>query len=161
MPSFQRHTHWNCPGAKRTSLNPAKRIYSTCDQGLLACDFARQQWQLSHLARFTNNLKYLQGPLNAVTDALSCPPQEEAGEVCAVDSAGSPGQWNEKELLPAQLEDHQRLVSADRLVADSDFSWAEKRGGGPLSTKSEYSFTPATNPLPSKPYKRTLTPCSS
>ena len=80
--------------------------------GKKTADSDRYQWQLSYLAEFTNNFKYIKGQLTALVDTFSRLPAEEKT---------SPTQWNEKKLLAAQLEDHQTLAADGRLVAGPGF----------------------------------------
>ncbi len=92
---------WQPLGFFSRKLQPAKSKYSTFDRELLAavaairCDFqlwtdhrslvtalthvsepwsARQQCHLAAIAEFTSDLRYVPGPVNMVTDALSRPP---------------------------------------------------------------------------------------
>ena len=55
----------------------------------------------------TANFDYIAGLLDTMVDTLSCPlVEEDADEVYTIMTAKSPRQWDEKELLVAQKEDH-------------------------------------------------------
>ena len=86
--------------------------------GKKTADSDRHQWQLSYLAEFTNNFKYIKGQLTALVDTFSRLPAEEKT---------SPRQWNEKKLLAAQLEDHQ-LAADGRTGGRTWFSLGQRKG---------------------------------
>ena len=61
---------------------------------------ARQQYQLSGIAEYTTDIRYIQGKSNVVADALSRPPSNSTPEAAAVSSISAPSLHGENNVAP-------------------------------------------------------------
>ena len=109
---------------------------------------ARQQYQLSNIAEYTSDIRYIQGKANVVADALSRPPTETPSEE-EVNSVGSSEQKaNQRVVFSLSLPDRAAAAAANSTTASSPAAAPDNAAAAASQTDDAAAAAASSNASP-------------